>query len=332
MALQTSGAISLNDIHVEAGGSSGTQASINDSDIRGLIGKGSGAQMSFSEWYGAANEVTLTSGGNVNGQAQRKQITASSFVSAGGTLVIPSNLWIWSDSQSTAALTIDVSCTIKNSGKIIGKGGIGGNNGGGPAIDGYTGSGQTGGPAIKINSGVSGVTIQNLSGGYIAGGGGGGSGGAGGGGGGGGAGGGHGGNGGTYRTGARGGAGGTLNATGGGGYNGDGYDASGGGAGGGGARWHGAAGSQHHLYGGGGGGRILPGSGGSGGFGAFGGANASGGSGGSAGNAGSSAYPAGGGGGGWGANGGGLTNAGKAIDDSGVSYTLSNSGTVYGGT
>ena len=37
MALQTSGAISLNDIHVEAGGSSGTQASMNDSDIRGLI-------------------------------------------------------------------------------------------------------------------------------------------------------------------------------------------------------------------------------------------------------------------------------------------------------
>ena len=57
MALQTSGAISLNDIHIEAGGSSGTQASINDADIRGLIGKGSGVQMSFSEWYGASNVV-----------------------------------------------------------------------------------------------------------------------------------------------------------------------------------------------------------------------------------------------------------------------------------
>lgn len=54
MALQTSGAISLNQIHVEAGGSSGTQASINDSDIRGLISKASGATMSFSEWYGAS--------------------------------------------------------------------------------------------------------------------------------------------------------------------------------------------------------------------------------------------------------------------------------------
>lgn len=54
MALQTSGAISLNDIHVEAGGGSGTTASINDADIRDLIGKGSGATMSFSEWYGAS--------------------------------------------------------------------------------------------------------------------------------------------------------------------------------------------------------------------------------------------------------------------------------------
>jgi hypothetical protein len=55
MALQTSGAISLNDIHIEAGGSSGTQVSMNDSDIRGLIGKASGVSMSFSEWYGAAS-------------------------------------------------------------------------------------------------------------------------------------------------------------------------------------------------------------------------------------------------------------------------------------
>jgi hypothetical protein len=60
MALQSSGAISLNDIHVEAGGSSGTSASINDSDIRGLIGKSSGATMSFSEWYGASNVAIRT--------------------------------------------------------------------------------------------------------------------------------------------------------------------------------------------------------------------------------------------------------------------------------
>lgn len=55
MALQSSGAISLNDIHIEAGGSSGTLCTINDSDIRGLIGKTSGATSSFNEFYGASS-------------------------------------------------------------------------------------------------------------------------------------------------------------------------------------------------------------------------------------------------------------------------------------
>ena len=57
MALQTSGAIGLNDIHVEAGGGSGTSATINDTDIRGLIGKGAGATNSFNEYYGASATV-----------------------------------------------------------------------------------------------------------------------------------------------------------------------------------------------------------------------------------------------------------------------------------
>lgn len=69
MALQTSGAISLNDIHIEAGGTSGTTASINDADIRSLIGKASGATMSFNEWYGASSSLdtqTVTVGSIVN--------------------------------------------------------------------------------------------------------------------------------------------------------------------------------------------------------------------------------------------------------------------------
>ena len=36
MALPTSGALSLNAIHVEAGGTTGTTCSLNDTDIRGL--------------------------------------------------------------------------------------------------------------------------------------------------------------------------------------------------------------------------------------------------------------------------------------------------------
>lgn len=64
MALQSSGAISLDNIHVEAGGTTGTLASINDSDIRNLIGKTAGASMAFNEWYGASagTVVTVTQG------------------------------------------------------------------------------------------------------------------------------------------------------------------------------------------------------------------------------------------------------------------------------
>lgn len=66
--IPTSGAISLNQMHTEVGGASGAQVSLNDPDIRGLIGKASGANMSFSEWYGAsaATSYTLTQGSSGN--------------------------------------------------------------------------------------------------------------------------------------------------------------------------------------------------------------------------------------------------------------------------
>ena len=54
MAVPESGAISLNDLHVEAGGSSGTTVSFNDADIRDMRQKGSGGQASLNEYYGAA--------------------------------------------------------------------------------------------------------------------------------------------------------------------------------------------------------------------------------------------------------------------------------------
>jgi len=54
MTLPSSGAISLNQLHVEAGGSSGSQAAMNDSDIRAMIGKGSTSQNSFNEYYGVS--------------------------------------------------------------------------------------------------------------------------------------------------------------------------------------------------------------------------------------------------------------------------------------
>lgn len=62
MALQTSGQISLNDIHVEAGGASvsGTACNINEADIRGLISASSGAAMDFADWYGASASQDFT--------------------------------------------------------------------------------------------------------------------------------------------------------------------------------------------------------------------------------------------------------------------------------
>ena len=60
MTLQTSGAISLNQIHVEAGGTTGTQASLNDSDIRVIAGAPSGA-IDFADCYGVTL-VTVTQG------------------------------------------------------------------------------------------------------------------------------------------------------------------------------------------------------------------------------------------------------------------------------
>lgn len=60
MALPTSGAINLNQIHVEAGGSSETACFLNDADIRALINKASEAQADFADYYGARAEQTST--------------------------------------------------------------------------------------------------------------------------------------------------------------------------------------------------------------------------------------------------------------------------------
>ena len=65
MAVTSSGMIGLNEIHVEAGGSSGSACTIHDSDIRGLIGKSSGAYVAFSNYYGASSSldsITVTVG------------------------------------------------------------------------------------------------------------------------------------------------------------------------------------------------------------------------------------------------------------------------------
>ena len=54
MPLPGSGQITIDQIHIEAGGSSASQAAINDADIRDMNAKGSGSQNAFNEYYGVS--------------------------------------------------------------------------------------------------------------------------------------------------------------------------------------------------------------------------------------------------------------------------------------
>lgn len=60
MALQTSGQISLNDIHLELDGTSGTEVTMGDVDVRGLIDVNQGAQVAMNAFYGASNSIDIT--------------------------------------------------------------------------------------------------------------------------------------------------------------------------------------------------------------------------------------------------------------------------------
>ena len=66
MALPTSGSLSLNQIHIEADGTSGTTTSLNDTDIRGLtpaagktINSTQGTEIDFADFYGASGVTSI---------------------------------------------------------------------------------------------------------------------------------------------------------------------------------------------------------------------------------------------------------------------------------
>lgn len=110
MPLQTTGAISLNEIHVEAGGTSGTQASINDQDIRNLINKSSQATMSFNEWYGASADTVFTV---TQGTLSQQYSTKYGFVDDSNTgSSSPANL----DGANNTAMTIEECVRVSASG------------------------------------------------------------------------------------------------------------------------------------------------------------------------------------------------------------------------
>ena len=61
MTLPASGnTLSLNQIHVEVGGTSGSTVSLNETDVRGLISKGLNASNSISDYFGASSIPPFT--------------------------------------------------------------------------------------------------------------------------------------------------------------------------------------------------------------------------------------------------------------------------------
>lgn len=152
MTLPSSGQITINQIHVEAGGSSGSQAALNDADIRAIIGKGSTSQNAFNEYYGVSaaaptgtykgrtittgngfpsGSVTLSSGSKLVVVTLQLAGSNNTYVTLGGTNMtqackvdtVSPNSGIWQAAPTSAVYYLVTSAS--GSTYITGNGGSG---------------------------------------------------------------------------------------------------------------------------------------------------------------------------------------------------------------
>lgn len=175
MTLPASGAISMSQVNTELGLSSTATISLNDSAVRTLFGKGSGA-IAMSDGYGKANQFAFTVSSNTANLDVRAAAVAAGWNGTSKVIcTINSGVYVYSNSTGSYACTISGSfpngVQLINSGVIVGRGGNGGNGGNSGSGTGGT-AGAAGGPALYASTAV---TIQNN--GSINGGGGGGGGG-----------------------------------------------------------------------------------------------------------------------------------------------------------
>lgn len=113
MTLPSSGAISLNDIHVEAGGTTGTVVSINDADIRALISAGSGSEMSFTDWYGASSAVVDIQNGALADSRLSGTSSCSITFHTDGTISTTGNSTTYSDTNWYSPTTTNIGNNYK---------------------------------------------------------------------------------------------------------------------------------------------------------------------------------------------------------------------------
>ena len=128
MALPTSGALTLDAIHVEAGGTTGTTCSLNDTDIRGLtpgsgktINSTQGTTIDFDDFYGASSgfTMTLTVGSSISTSAGDYSTTTTSirgFTSGIGSLSPTSNSSFLGGATISALRVFGTSNSITGSG------------------------------------------------------------------------------------------------------------------------------------------------------------------------------------------------------------------------